>query len=151
MPNPVVQFEIYADNPERLAGFYRELFGWEIAAVPGMEYWLIRTVPSDAQGVPTVPGGINGGLMKRPRPDARNWLNCVSVGSIDQTLEKAQAAGAVVFRPKSAVPRIGWFAVLADPEMNVFALWQDDPDAAWRLGGPPGTCYTLNGAHPARP
>jgi len=72
MPNPVAHFEIYADNPERLAGFYRELFGWE----------------------------------------------------------KAQATGAVVLRPKSAVPRMGWFAVLADPEMNVFALWQDDPGAA---------------------
>ncbi len=130
MPNPVAHFEIYADNPEKLAGFYRELFGWQIAAVPGMEYWLVQTVPSDAQGTPTVPGGINGGLMKRPMPDARNWLNYVSVASIDQTLGKAQATGAAVLRPKSAVPGVGWFAVLADPEMNVFALWEDDPGAA---------------------
>lgn len=130
MPNPVAHFEIYGDNPEKLAGFYQGLFGWQINPVPGMEYWLIQTVPTDPQGQPTAPGGINGGLMKRPMPDSRNWLSYVTVTSIDETLKKAQSMGAAVLRPKSAVPKNGWFAVLADPEMNVFAVWQDDPNAA---------------------
>lgn len=130
MPNPVAHFEIYGDNPQKLAGFYQGLFGWEINEVPGMEYWLIRTVPTDAQRIPTAPGGINGGLMKRPMPDSRNWLSYVTVGSLDETLKKASGMGAVILRPKSAVPKMGWFAILADPEMNVFAVWQDDPNAA---------------------
>lgn len=44
-------------------------------------------------------------------------------------MAQAQSLGAMVMRPKSAVPKMGWFAVLADPEMNVFAIWQDDPAA----------------------
>ena len=130
MPNPVTHFEIYGDDPIKLAGFYQGLFGWKIDQVPGMEYWLIQTVPTDAQGQPSSPGGINGGLMKRPMPDARNWLSYVSVASIDGMLEKARSMRAAVLRPKSAVPKQGWFALLADPEMNVFAVWQDDPNAA---------------------
>ncbi len=95
-----------------------------------MDYWLIRTAPTDAKGMPTQTGGINGGLMKRPMPDARNWMNYVTVTSLDETLRKAQGMGAAVLRPKSAVPKMGWFAVVADPEMNVFGIWQDDANAA---------------------
>ena len=62
MPNPVAHFEIYGDDPVKLAEFYQGLFGWKIDQVPGTEYWLIQTVPTDAQGQPNSPGGINGGL-----------------------------------------------------------------------------------------
>ncbi|MDR7543686.1 MAG: VOC family protein [Armatimonadota bacterium] len=129
MPNPVAHFEIYSDVPQKLAGFYRALFGWTIDKVSGMDYWMIATVPTDEKGMPTQPGGINGGLMKRPTPDARNWLNYVTVASIDEALGKARSLGATVLRPKSPVPRMGWFAVLSDPDMNVFGMWQDDPNA----------------------
>jgi hypothetical protein len=130
MPDPVAHFEIYGDNPERLAGFYEKVFGWEISTTPGAEgYWLIKTVPTDAKGAPTQPGGINGGLMKRPMPDARAWVNYVSVKSLDESLKQATSLGAHVLRPKSSVPRFGWFAIVTDPEMNVFGIWQDDPNA----------------------
>jgi predicted enzyme related to lactoylglutathione lyase len=129
MPNPVGHFEIYGDNPEKLAGFYEKLFGWQIKAVPQMEYWTINTVQTDARGTPTEPGGINGGLMKRPMPDARAWLNYVTVESLDESLKQLAGLGGQVLRPKSAVPKMGWFAVVADPEMNVFGIWQSDPNA----------------------
>ncbi len=125
----VAHFEIYGDNPEKLAGFYRGLFGWKIEKVPNMDYWMIGTVPTDGKGQPTQPGGINGGMMKRPMPDARAWLNYVSVPSLDEAVAQAQKLGGMMVRPKSAVPKRGWFAVLLDPEKNVFAVWQDDPNA----------------------
>lgn len=65
MRKTIAHFEIYGDDPPKLAGFYAGLFGWKIEQVPGMDYWLIETVPTDAQGRPTEPG-INGGMMKRP-------------------------------------------------------------------------------------
>ncbi len=129
MPNQVVHFEIYGDDPAKLSDFYKNLFGWTIDKAPGMDYWMIHTVPTDAKGMPTQPGSINGGLMKRPMPDARNWLNYVSVASIEDTVAKAKTAGAQVMRPKSPVPKMGWFAILLDPEMNIFAIWQNDPNA----------------------
>src|SRR5215211_3768282 len=72
MEQTIVHFEIPADQPERAANFYRELFGWDIkqfegSVAGGMEYWMVRTVPTDGQGRPTVPG-VNGGLMRRMYP-----------------------------------------------------------------------------------
>jgi predicted enzyme related to lactoylglutathione lyase len=129
MPNPVAHFEIYGDDPEKLAGFYRELFSWDISASGVEGYYSVRTVPTDKQGVPTEPGGINGGLMKRPVPEARAWTNYVTVASLDESVKHATALGGTVLRPKSAAPKMGWFATVADPEMNVFGIWQDDPNA----------------------
>ena len=129
MPNPVAHFEIYGDDPETLAGFYRKLFNWDITASGVGGYYSVTTVPTDTQGIPTQPGGINGGLMKRPVPEARAWTNYVTVASLDESLKQATALGATILRPKSAVPKMGWFATVADPEMNVFGIWQDDPNA----------------------
>ena len=56
-------------------------------------------------------------------------MNYVTVKSLDESLKQAASLGAQVLRPKSAVPKTGWFAMVADPEMNVFGIWQDDPDA----------------------
>jgi predicted enzyme related to lactoylglutathione lyase len=130
MPDPIQHFEIYGDDPKKLAGFYQSLFGWKISEVPGMEYWMIHTVPTDDKGMPLEAGSINGGMMKRPMPEARSWLNYVTVKSLDETVKKAQSMGAKVMRPKSAVPKMGWFAILTDPEMNTFAVWQEDKNAA---------------------
>ena len=127
--NPVAHFEIPADDPERLSGFYSELFDWKIKKSEGMDYWLVSTVATKPEGGPAEPGGINGGITKRPMPDARNWVNYVTVGSVDDTVRQAQGLGARVLTSKSAVPSMGWFAILADPEMNVFGIWQDDSAA----------------------
>jgi predicted enzyme related to lactoylglutathione lyase len=129
MANPVAHFEIYGDDPEKLAGFYRKLFSWDIKSSGVEGYWSVMTVPTSQQGIPTQPGGINGGLMKRPVPDARAWTNYVTVPSLDESLKQLTALGGMVLRPKSPVPKMGWFATVADPEMNVFGIWQDDPNA----------------------
>jgi predicted enzyme related to lactoylglutathione lyase len=131
MPDSVQHFEIMGDNPEKLASFYEEVFDWKFEPVPGMEYWAIKTVETDEKNMPTKPGAINGGLMKRPMPDApRAFVNYVTVKSLEESLGLLQRQGGTVIRPKSAVPKMGWFAVVTDPEMNVFGIWQDDKNAA---------------------
>jgi predicted enzyme related to lactoylglutathione lyase len=127
--NPVVHFEIYGEDPEQLAQFYTSLFDWTIERVPDMDYRMIKTVDTDPKGTPTQPGGVNGGLMKRPMPDARGWLNYVNVESVETATERAKKLGATVARGKSPVPGMGWFAVLLDPQGNHFAVWQTDAKA----------------------
>lgn len=129
MADPVQHFEVYGDDPEKLASFYREVFDWKFEPVPGMEYWTITTTPKDEKGVPTKPGAINGGLLKRPMPDARAWVNYVTVKSLEETLGILQRQGGKVVRSKTAVPKMGYFAIVADPEMNTFGIWQDDSSA----------------------
>ncbi len=135
MDHTVVHFEIPADDPERAAKFYRELFGWEISkwggpagGGEGPEYWMVRTVPTDAAGQPTRPG-VNGGLMRRMMP-AQTPVNYIGVASVDEFVRRAERLGAKVVVPKMPVPGMGWFAQLRDTEGNVFAIWQTDAAAA---------------------
>jgi uncharacterized protein len=128
--NPVVHFEIYADDPDKLAQFYTSLFDWNIERMPGMDYRLIKTVETDAKGMPTQTGGINGGILKRPAGyEGRAWINYVNVESLEKAIERAQNLGATLMKGKSPVPGMGWFAMLTDPQGNPFALWQTDSKA----------------------
>jgi predicted enzyme related to lactoylglutathione lyase len=128
--NAVAHFEIYANDPVKLSQFYSSLFDWTTEPVPGMDYRMIKTVDTDEKGRPNAPGGINGGILKRPQGfEVRSWVNYVNVDDLDASVERAQKLGAKVTRPRSAVPGMGWFAMLFDPEGNSFALWQSDQSA----------------------
>lgn len=130
MKNSVVHFEIYADDPEKLAKFYSSLFDWVIEPVPGMEYRMVKTVDTDANGLPTQQGGINGGLVKRPEGyEVRAPVNYINVESLDPAVRRAQDLGARITKPRSAVPGMGWFAMLVDPQGNHFAMWEQDAGA----------------------
>ena len=119
MAGEITHFEIYGDTPGHLAGFYRALFGWGLEKVEGLDYWRILLDPAN-------PGSVGGGLTTRPRSDPKGWLQFVSVDSVDASIALAEEMGARVVRPKTAVPRTAWVAVLADPAGNMFAIWQPD-------------------------
>jgi predicted enzyme related to lactoylglutathione lyase len=121
----VVHFEIPYDEESRAISFYRDLFGWEIVKAGEMDYWLVNTVPVDEQGRPREPG-INGGMMKRVAPQQAP-VNYISVGSVDECLQRAESLGGTVIMPKTAIPHMGWFAHLADTEGNVLGVFQEDP------------------------
>jgi predicted enzyme related to lactoylglutathione lyase len=131
--NPVSHFEIYADEPESLAKFYGSLFDWKMEKVEagaGTDYRTVHTIDTDDKGRPTgQTGGINGGIVKRPAGFAGSTVNYVSVDSVDGALERAQKLGAKVSRGRTAVPNMGWFAILSDPQGNPFALWEADKKA----------------------
>ena len=109
MRNTATHFETWGGDRARLATFYASL--------------------SEDHASPAGAGaGTNG--PKRPVAALRGWVNYVNVRSLDTALDRARALGATVLRGKSAVPHMGWFAMLVDPQGNPFALWQADPDAA---------------------
>ena len=123
MTGSVTHFEIYAeDDPSELADFYKELFDWQINKVPGIAYFQIETGPPEA-------GSIRGGLLERPIQGPRSWVHYVEVDSLDEMVERVQSLGGKLVRPKAAVPKIAWYAVVEDPEGNIFAMWQADPTA----------------------
>jgi predicted enzyme related to lactoylglutathione lyase len=122
MDAPVVHFEIPAQNPEKLSGFYTGIFGWKIEKVPGMDYWMVNT--KSTQEAP----GINGGLLKKMH-DNHVPTNYIDVKSVDDWSKKVTASGGTVAVPKSPVPGMGYFAVCLDPEGNCFGLWQNDQTA----------------------
>ena len=131
MDSTIVHFEIPADDPERAAQFYRDLFGWRINRWEnpnGIEYWLVETVPTDEKGAPVRPG-VNGGLMPRTYP-GQQPVNYIAVRSVDEAVAKAERLGAKLMMGKTPVPGMGWFAQMSDPEGNVLAVWETDNAAA---------------------
>jgi predicted enzyme related to lactoylglutathione lyase len=120
--NSVTHFEIYAEEPEQLAEFYRQLFGWRINKAQAVDYFFIDTM--DAR-----PGAIRGGLLHRPIEGPRSWVHYVHVDDIDTTTERVLRLGGKIVHAKSAVPKTGWYAVLDDPQGNIFAVFQPDPSA----------------------
>jgi predicted enzyme related to lactoylglutathione lyase len=122
MSASVTHFEIYAEKPARLASFYRELFGWRIDQAAGVDYFMIQTTAAPDKG-------ITGGLTYRPIPEPRSWVHYVAVESLEETLATIQRLGGSILRPRTAVPKLAWYAVVADPEGNIFAIWQRDPNA----------------------
>ena len=62
--DPVVHFEMPAEDRKRMADFYTKVFGWE-AQFLGEEmgnYVTVSTSESDETGRPKAPGSINGGF-----------------------------------------------------------------------------------------
>lgn len=125
----VVHFEIHASDPEKVAGFYRELFGWTIRKWDGpMDYWTVMTGDDAAPG-------IHGGLVRRigdppTEGQAVNAFVCtVDVVDCDATVAKALSLGGVEALPKMAVPGVGWLAYVKDNGGNILGVMQNDPDA----------------------
>jgi predicted enzyme related to lactoylglutathione lyase len=70
---------------------------------------MVQTVETDDKHLPTRPGSINGGLLKRPAGYGVNsWVCYVAVESVEAAVSKAQQLGARVTKPKAAVPGMGW-------------------------------------------
>ena len=134
--NRVIHFEIHAADPERAAGFYRDVFGWDIRewTIPGVEvpkenrYWLVNTGPESERG-------INGGILFRrggapAEGQAVNAYVCtIGVASVDEYTNKTVAAGGSVAVPKMPIKGVGWLAYCKDPEGNIFGLMTDDKNA----------------------
>ncbi len=115
----IVHFEIPADDVERARTFYSKLFGWEIKGIPGMDYWMVTTEGEKA---------VNGGMMKRQNPQ-QQIVNYIDVFSVDKYAAEVKKLGGKVIVPKTAVPKMGYFAICLDTENNAFGVWEVDMEA----------------------
>jgi predicted enzyme related to lactoylglutathione lyase len=123
----IVHFEIPADDEGRAREFYREIFGWQMQEMPELDYTIVMTTPVDEQTqLPTEPGAINGGLMKRSTDTPAPVLT-VDVESIDDALTRIEAGGGSTVKPRTEIPGMGAFAYFKDPEGNVLGLWETMP------------------------
>jgi len=120
--NRITHFDLYADDPDRAAGFYKDVFSWQTEKwTGGTDYWLITTGPDSEPG-------IAGGLGKRHDLSDRT-TNTVDVASLEETEARILAAGGTVIEPRRPIPGVGWFALCADTEGNRLGLMQNDEGA----------------------
>ena len=120
----VVHFEIPTDDEARAREFYSSIFGWQLQPMDEMQYTLVRTTPVDEQTqLPTEPGAINGGLMKRSAETPAPVIT-VDVDSIDDSLKQIESSGGSTVTPRTEIPGMGAFAYFKDTEGNVVGLWE---------------------------
>ncbi len=123
LPDSVVHFEIPVDKMDRAQKFYKETFGWAINSMPEMEYTLVGTTTADANGRPTEPGAINGGMLERQDP-VKHPTVTINVQSIDDAEKRIQRNGGKMIRKKMPVGDMGFAAYFQDTEGNVVGLWE---------------------------
>lgn len=106
------------------------MFGWETKIWDGGEqkYWMLMT------GKPDEPGGINGGLFKRPVPltagcGANAFVCTMVVEDYDAIAAKILAAGGKEAMPKFALVGMAWQGYFLDTEGNTFGIHQPDKNA----------------------
>ena len=126
MSGKVVHFEIPFDDGDRARGFYGETFGWQIVPVPGMEYTMVMTGPTDQEQGPTEPGFINGGMFERSAEfPGKGPSLVIDVPSVDEALRKVEAAGGKTVTEKMPVGDMGFTGYFTDTEGNLIGLWEN--------------------------
>ncbi|HWE69130.1 MAG TPA: VOC family protein [Acidimicrobiales bacterium] len=109
---PVVHWELVARDPDRLSGFYRGLFNWEIGNGP------IMTVNPGLGGPEPGPGGH---LRQGDDPGMRLYIQ---VRDLRTSLSLATELGGVVVTEPFDLPGAPTLAVIRDPEGNEVMLVQ---------------------------
>ena len=115
MARPVIHWEIGGRDAAKLRRFYAALFDWQITG--DAEYGLVS--PSD--------GGIGGGILQTREGMPSYVAFYVGVDDLEETLGHAASLGGSTIVPPTAIPGIGAFAMVADPEGNVIGLMTELP------------------------
>ncbi|MBV8664592.1 MAG: VOC family protein [Hyphomicrobiales bacterium] len=118
-----VWYEYLTRDAEAAAKFYGDVVGWKTrdAGMVDFPYTLV------AAGEDMV-----GGIM--PMPESARaagagpfWLGYVGVPDVDAYAAKVIQAGGAIHRAPADIPRVGRFAVVADPHGAAFVLFQGEP------------------------
>jgi predicted enzyme related to lactoylglutathione lyase len=124
--DPVNLFGIPVDEMERAKEFFGKTFGWEFM-VTGMDgnHHFATTIPTDENGLPTEPGGINGGLLERGAYEQQVTSIFIKVDSIDDTINKVHNNGGTLVLEKAPIADFAYIAQIKDTEGNLISLWED--------------------------
>ena len=132
--NPVVHFEMPAENRERMAKFYTKVFGWQTQMM-GEEmggYVVVTTTESDENG-PKKPGAINGGFFKKTADVISQCPSVViSVDDIAAGIKKVESAGGKMLGEPMDIPGVGRYAPFQDTEGNRVSMLQPLPRMSTR-------------------
>jgi predicted enzyme related to lactoylglutathione lyase len=117
MHNPVVHWEMLSKDPDKVAGFYENLFGWKIQNMPELNY---RVVDTGAEA------GVNGGIFRpdKPEPWPGNLTMYVNVDDLAAYRKKITEAGGKILIEEQDVPGMGSLSLFTDPDGRMMGLWK---------------------------
>ena len=124
--NPVVHFEIPAEDRKRIANFYTKVFGWKTQQL-GEDmgnYVLVTTTDSDENG-PKKPGAINGGFFQKTDDKPAQYPSVViAVEDIKEHMMNVEKSGGKVLGEPMDIPGVGLYVSFFDTEGNRVGMIQ---------------------------
>ena len=127
--NPVVHFEMPAENRQRMADFYSKTFGWQTQML-GKDmgnYVIATTTESDEKG-PKKPGAINGGFFTKTDDMPAQYPSVVvAVDDINESMKKVMKSGGKVLGEPMEIPGVGQYVSFFDTEGNRVSMLQPKP------------------------
>lgn len=126
--------DLMTSDTEAAQDFYTHVTDW------GTDVW---EGSATSYTMFTTPAGPIGGLMELPEEAKtqgapNHWLTYIAVPNIEETVARATQLGGQVLKEPTAIPTVGRFAVLADPQGAVFAVFTAEGDVPGH-DGPPAT------------
>ena len=113
--------ECYSPDPQRAATFYEDLFGWTANTVE-MDMGPYTILHREGHDI--------AGLLAPPAPDIPpNWLPYFQVSDAEGITTAAGDAGAHVQMGPMAIPDVGTFSVITDPQGATFAIIRSENPA----------------------
>ena len=128
--NPVVHFEMPAEDRKRMADFYTSVFGWKVQML-GEEmgnYSLVTTSDLDENGRPKDAGMINGGFFPKEPGRAEHTSLVIAVDDIREAMRDIEKAGGKLLGEPSEIPGYGLYVSFIDTENNQVSLMQPSDD-----------------------
>jgi hypothetical protein len=110
--------QLNTTDTAKAEAYYKAQFNWSAktgSGADGLTYteWSLNGAPI-------------GGMMQLPpgAPSPSHWMPYFMVANCDEATAKAEQLGAHVYLPPTDIPHTGRFAVFADPQGAVFAVFQ---------------------------
>lgn len=115
MGQPVMQWQILAKDPDKVAEFYCQLFGWTVDADNALGYRMIDTGSER---------GIKGGVWPSP-PEGHSLVQLfIEVDEMERSVERAVELGANVIIPPQKLPDGDELAIILGPEGVPFGIYK---------------------------
>ena len=125
--DPVVHFELPAEDRKRMADFYSKVFGWQTKMF-GEEmgnYVTVSTTETGEDGRPKMPGAINGGLyIKQKDMPEQHPSVVIAVEDIGESIKKVTREGGKVLGEPVPIPEVGSYVSFIDTEGNRLSILQ---------------------------
>lgn len=129
-------YELWTTNAPAAQAFYRSVVGWDAHTSGQGEaaYTTLLSGEAPVAGLATLPAGA---IAQGARP---GWIGYVTVTDVDASTAQVKELGGTVYRAPADLPGIGRYALVADPQGALIALFKGlaDPPAGAQTRGLPG-------------
>ncbi len=126
-----VWYELVSSDGPAAEAFYQAVVGWttQDAGMPGMRYALASVDNTQVGGIMTLSAAAKAAGAQP------GWCGYVAVPDVDADAARMVQRGGMVHSAPTDIPGVGRFAMVADPQGAVFALFKGLP--AERPAPPP--------------